>query len=147
MYCIYFICFPQFTWLPILKPFFIFMLFFFSDISTESKQPKAKNMKNVEISKPKTVSKSKKEERIISADDLSKVFSDDEVSHLSGDDDDDDMAGFSGDEINSENDDKRTKEKPDVWEDIYGRKRDKEGNVIKVRFMFYGQKMLISFDY
>lgn len=28
---------------------------------------------------------------------------------------------------------KKKEEKPDVWEDIYGRKRDKEGNVIKVR--------------
>ncbi|KAL0822057.1 hypothetical protein ABMA28_005425 [Loxostege sticticalis] len=73
--------------------------------------------------------KSKKKERIISEDDLSKVFSDDEVSHLSGDDDDD-MEGFSGDEEEAI-DDGKSKEKPDVWEDIYGRKRDKEGNIIK----------------
>ncbi|CAK1555523.1 unnamed protein product [Leptosia nina] len=59
-------------------------------------------------------------EKTVSAQDLGKVFSDDEVSHLSDD----------SDEI-VENEDKG-KEKPDVWEDIYGRKRDKEGNVIRV---------------
>lgn len=58
---------------------------------------------------------------------MSKVFSDDEVSHLSGDEDDEML---SGDE--EENAVEKKQEKPDVWEDIYGRKRDKEGNIIKV---------------
>lgn len=67
---------------------------------------------------------------------MSKVFSDDEISHLS---DDDDIEGVSGDEGDHENNgetdnvaQEKKQEKPDVWEDIYGRKRDKEGNVIKV---------------
>ncbi|KAM3957925.1 LOW QUALITY PROTEIN: nucleolar MIF4G domain-containing protein 1 homolog [Aphomia sociella] len=71
--------------------------------------------------------KSSSKEKIISEEDLSKVFSDDEVSHLS---DDDDMDEFSSDE-NMEEPKESEKVKPDVWEDIYGRKRDKEGNVIK----------------
>lgn len=72
----------------------------------------------------KTNKQSNKKEKIIKEEDLSKVFSDDEISHLSGDDDDEDLdeeAPVVG-----------KKEKPDIWEDIYGRKRDKEGNIIKV---------------
>ncbi|XP_028156881.1 nucleolar MIF4G domain-containing protein 1 homolog [Ostrinia furnacalis] len=88
---------------------------------------KAETEKNNKNKKLETV-KSKGKERIIQEDDLSKVFSDDEVSHLS--DDDDEMEGFSDDGPEDENDEK-SKEKPDVWEDIYGRKRDKEGNIIK----------------
>lgn len=57
------------------------------------------------------------------------MFSDDEVSHLS---DDDEEEGFSGED---ENTSEKTTEKPDVWEDIYGRKRDKEGNVIRVSLL------------
>ncbi|XP_061379286.1 nucleolar MIF4G domain-containing protein 1 homolog [Danaus plexippus] len=64
----------------------------------------------------------KTKEKIIAEEDLSKIFSDDEVSHLSDDEE------LSGGEENSEIE---PKEKPDVWEDIYGRKRDKEGNIIK----------------
>ena len=56
------------------------------------------------------------------------MFSDDEISHLSGDDDGDDF----GEE---EEPVAEKKEKPDVWEDIYGRKREKEGNIIKVGSM------------
>ncbi|KAJ8712571.1 hypothetical protein PYW07_005413 [Mythimna separata] len=74
----------------------------------------------------KTEPKSNKKERVISEDDLSKVFSDDEISHLSGDDDDEDEDFGEEKEPVVEK-----KEKPDVWEDIYGRKRDKEGNIIK----------------
>lgn len=82
-------------------------------------------------SKPKSDSKSKKE-KVITESELSKVFSDDEISHLSGDED---ISGFSDvDDVDEEKEGTNieTKEKPDVWEDIYGRKRDKEGNIIKV---------------
>ncbi|CAH0725504.1 unnamed protein product, partial [Brenthis ino] len=74
----------------------------------------------------KSQTKSKKE-KIVSESELSKVFSDDEISHLSGDED---ISGFSDDEEKKEHK-TESKEKPDVWEDIYGRKRDKEGNIIK----------------
>ncbi|KAJ2940350.1 hypothetical protein O0L34_g24 [Tuta absoluta] len=98
---------------------------------TKSTNAKSKLKENQYKSDKKSDPKPSKE-RVIKAEDLSKVFSDDEVSHLSGDDDD--LEGFSGDEMN-DNDaepvEKMSKEKPDVWEDIYGRKRDKEGNVIK----------------
>lgn len=86
--------------------------------SKESKQDKKKSALNV--NKQNKPSK----ERIIPEDDLSKVFSDDEISHLSDDGD------LSGDDF--EDDDFKEKDKPDEWEDIYGRKRDKEGNIIKV---------------
>lgn len=69
-----------------------------------------------------------KKEKIVAEEDLGKVFSDDEVSHLSGDDDDDEMLSDEGEENKVE----EIQEKPNVWEDIYGRKRDKEGNIIKV---------------
>nr|XP_049702037.1 nucleolar MIF4G domain-containing protein 1 homolog [Helicoverpa armigera]XP_049702043.1 nucleolar MIF4G domain-containing protein 1 homolog [Helicoverpa armigera] len=110
-----------------------------SDDAPEEKPTKTQKANNKqktkeEIKKPskaetKATPKSNKKEKIISEEDLSKVFSDDEVSHLSGDDDDDDLEDDEfgeGDEPAVEK-----KEKPDVWEDIYGRKRDKEGNVIK----------------
>ncbi|CAG4982193.1 unnamed protein product [Colias eurytheme] len=68
--------------------------------------------------------KAKSKEKVVKEEELSKVFSDDEISHLSGDD-----SEMEGDEMPSEKTEE--KEKPDVWEDIYGRKRDKEGNIIK----------------
>ncbi|CAH2243284.1 jg17387 [Pararge aegeria aegeria] len=85
-----------------------------------------KKPNNKQSSKEKTSKAQSKfvKERIISEDDISKVFSDDEVSNLSGDED------FSEDG-NNESSELIEKEKPDVWEDIYGRKRDKEGNIIK----------------
>lgn len=67
-------------------------------------------------------------ERIIPEDDSNQMFSDDEISHLSDDGD------LSGDDIS---DDIKKKDKPDVWEDIYGRKRDKEGNIIKVYIKYF----------
>lgn len=93
--------------------------------SQKAKQNQKAKQDTKEINK-KIETKKKSKEKIVSVDELSKVFSDDEVSHLSGDDDDDDDP-FSdeGEKIEEK------KEKPDVWEDIYGRKRDKEGNVIK----------------
>ncbi|XP_053611224.1 nucleolar MIF4G domain-containing protein 1 [Plodia interpunctella] len=96
--------------------------------SQKSQNPKLKKINDDESNsgastKPKN---SNKKEKVISEDDLSKVFSDDEVSHLSGDDDD--LEAFSGDDSDGP---KESNEKPDVWEDIYGRKRDKEGNIIK----------------
>ncbi|XP_069361170.1 nucleolar MIF4G domain-containing protein 1 homolog isoform X1 [Maniola hyperantus] len=99
-----------------------------SEESESDEEPVKKSTKissNKQLSKEeksKTESKLKKE-RIISEEDLNKVFSDDEVSELSGDGD------FSGDVKNTSA--KEIAEKPDVWEDIYGRKRDKEGNIIK----------------
>lgn len=69
-----------------------------------------------------------KKERIVSENDLNKVFSDDEVSHISGDSED----GFDLESGKETPEDCKTKEKPDIWEDIYGRKRDKDGNIIKV---------------
>ncbi|KAG6447514.1 hypothetical protein O3G_MSEX005001 [Manduca sexta] len=98
---------------------------------TKSQKSKAKTNKESMKENKKTEMKpnTKGKEKIISEDDLSKVFSDDEVSHLSGDDD---LEGFSGDEeVGDDQEVKEEKEKPDVWEDIYGRKRDKEGNIIK----------------
>lgn len=65
-----------------------------------------------------------KKEKIVAEEDLGKVFSDDEVSHLSGDDDDE--------MLSDEGEENKFEEIPNVWEDIYGRKRDKEGNIIKV---------------
>ncbi|CAG9129594.1 unnamed protein product [Plutella xylostella] len=61
---------------------------------------------------------------LMSGEEIENPFSDDEVSHLSGDDED-----FSDTEKNKATE--VNDEKPDVWEDIYGRKRDKEGNIIK----------------
>ncbi|CAH0588819.1 unnamed protein product [Chrysodeixis includens] len=94
-----------------------------------NQKEKASKQDTKEI-KSKLETKTKSKEKVVSIDELSKVFSDDEVSHLSDDDDDDDEDPF-----DSENDEgeqvEEKKEKPDVWEDIYGRKRDKEGNVIK----------------
>ncbi|XP_028029306.1 nucleolar MIF4G domain-containing protein 1 homolog [Bombyx mandarina] len=79
-----------------------------SDESDLNDEPEGKQIKKT---------KEEKKERIIKADDISKVFSDDEISHLSSDDIDDENV--------------EPNEKPDIWEDIYGRKRDKDGNVIK----------------
>ncbi|KAJ0174462.1 hypothetical protein K1T71_009570 [Dendrolimus kikuchii] len=92
-----------------------------SKMSDRSKKTEKVIDKGTKLSDKKLESKSK----IISEDDLSKVFSDDEISHLSDDGDDDE---FSVDENGVE---EKKEEKPDVWEDIYGRKRDKDGNIIK----------------
>jgi nucleolar MIF4G domain-containing protein 1 len=51
---------------------------------------------------------------------------DDEEESLGEDDD-----GGDSDESNEEDSDKKTKKKPAEWEDIYGRKRDADGNLIK----------------
>ncbi|VVC94566.1 unnamed protein product [Leptidea sinapis] len=72
---------------------------------------------------------SNKKMKIVSEDDVGNVFSDDEISHLSGDDTDLDSDIMDGDDDGKETE--KSKEKPDIWEDIYGRKRDKDGNVIK----------------
>ncbi|XP_050677159.1 nucleolar MIF4G domain-containing protein 1 homolog [Leptidea sinapis] len=72
---------------------------------------------------------SNKKIKIVSEDDVGNVFSDDEISHLSGDDTDLDSDVMDGDDDGKETE--KSKEKPDIWEDIYGRKRDKDGNVIK----------------
>ncbi|XP_045522187.1 nucleolar MIF4G domain-containing protein 1 homolog [Pieris brassicae] len=85
-----------------------------SDNDTDRKNTKLAGIKSNTV---------KSKQRVVAEDDISKVFSDDEVSHLSGDD--------SEIENNIEEVDSKSKEKPDVWEDIYGRKRDKEGNIIK----------------
>lgn len=63
---------------------------------------------------------------------MSKVFSDDEISHISDDDEDELVKDEVVVEDSREEESSKKEEKPDVWEDIYGRKRDKEGNVIKV---------------
>ncbi|XP_049876312.1 nucleolar MIF4G domain-containing protein 1 homolog [Pectinophora gossypiella] len=100
---------------------------------TKSQKASSKQkLKEIETKKETESPKKTSKEKIIKAEDLSKVFSDDEVSHLS-DDEDDDLEGFSGDDEEKEkgSKNKQSEEKPDVWEDIYGRKRDKEGNVIK----------------
>ncbi|KPI99765.1 Nucleolar MIF4G domain-containing protein 1 [Papilio xuthus] len=97
----------------------------FSDLEDEEESYYESEISEDE-SKNKT--KSDKKEKIISEDDLKKVFSDDEVSHLSGDEDLDGSDLESG-EVNVP--ERNEKEKPDVWEDIYGRKRDKDGNIIK----------------
>ncbi|KAH9640329.1 hypothetical protein HF086_001681 [Spodoptera exigua] len=95
--------------------------------SKAKKQKLAKQKDDSKTAKDtKTDKQSSKKEKIIKEDDLSKVFSDDEISHLSGDDDDDD-------ELDEDSAPPAKKEKPDIWEDIYGRKRDKEGNVIKLQ--------------
>ncbi|CAK1587274.1 unnamed protein product [Parnassius mnemosyne] len=71
-----------------------------------------------------------KKEKVITENRLNEVFSEDEVSHLSDDEDLDEISGLENcDDTNEDN--IKSKEKPDVWEDIYGRKRDKEGNIIK----------------
>ncbi|CAH0694798.1 unnamed protein product [Spodoptera exigua] len=94
--------------------------------SKAKKQKLAKQKDDSKTAKDtKTDKQSSKKEKIIKEDDLSKVFSDDEISHLSGDDDDDDELDEDSAPVVEK------KEKPDIWEDIYGRKRDKEGNVIK----------------
>lgn len=96
--------------------------------TSKAKKQKLANQKEEKkaIADTKTNKQSNKKEKIIKEEDLSKVFSDDEISHLSGDDDDDD------EDLDEEAPVVGKKEKPDIWEDIYGRKRDKEGNVIKV---------------
>ncbi|CAH2044229.1 unnamed protein product, partial [Iphiclides podalirius] len=84
------------------------------------------------VRKNKNTKSPMKKEKVITEDDLSKVFSDDEVSHLSGDESlEDDHASESIEPEDEHSVTKKDKEKPDMWEDIYGRKRDKEGNVIK----------------
>ncbi|XP_026756096.2 nucleolar MIF4G domain-containing protein 1 homolog [Galleria mellonella] len=89
-------------------------------------EPEVKPTKSIK-SKKESV-KSSNNQKVVSEEDLSKVFSEDEVSHLSGDDG---LDNFSGDDDNENHNDNSAKEKPDVWEDIYGRKRDKDGNIIK----------------
>lgn len=93
----------------------------------------------------KSKSKLKCTEKVIPENELNKVFSDDEISHLSRDED---ISSFSDDDgdIGEENDGANieTKEKPDVWEDIYGRNRDKDGNIIKV-IVIYLLKYYIIF--
>ncbi|XP_013195549.1 nucleolar MIF4G domain-containing protein 1 [Amyelois transitella] len=103
--------------------------------SQKSQNPKlkkeGKEVENKLNGKSTKTEKPSKKERVISENDLHNVFSEDEVSHLSGDDD---LDGFSGDEYDDDEtkqESEESKEKPDVWEDIYGRKRDKEGNIIK----------------
>ncbi|KAI8439793.1 hypothetical protein MSG28_013469 [Choristoneura fumiferana] len=101
-----------------------------SDDEPEEKPAKTLKPKPKEKVKkvPDTVKKTK--EKVVTEEELSKMFSDDEVSHLS---DDEDLDGCD-DEFDEDSENQRgvkSQEKPDVWEDIYGRKRDKEGNVIK----------------
>ncbi|XP_045451465.1 nucleolar MIF4G domain-containing protein 1 homolog [Melitaea cinxia] len=96
-----------------------------SDLDFNKKSKKAKN------NKPDFKNAKSKKEKIVCAEDLDKVFSEDEISHLS---DDGDTEGFSDNDGNDNIEDDssyKKAEKPDVWEDIYGRKRDKEGNIIK----------------
>ncbi|KAI5632477.1 MIF4G domain-containing protein [Phthorimaea operculella] len=70
---------------------------------TKSKKSETKSKSKEKQNKPEKKSEPKpSKERVIKAEDLSKVFIE-----------------------------KKSNKKPDVWEDIYGRKRDKEGNVIK----------------
>lgn len=72
--------------------------------------------------------KNKKSVEVVSESDKINVFSDDEISHLSDDGDEDEE-----DNDNEENIDTSEKAKQEkTWEDIYGRKRDKDGNIIKV---------------
>ncbi|CAH0756009.1 unnamed protein product [Diatraea saccharalis] len=85
---------------------------------------KRKQMSNYELNK-----KNGNKGTVIMEEDLCKVFSDDEVSHLSGDDNEDEEHLSDGFETEIKK--KEEGKKPDFWEDIYGRKRDKEGNVIK----------------
>lgn len=112
--------------------------------SEEEPPKRKKNKKDTEKKKPdklnhkanKTEKNNKRnnddDDDIMENENLENPFSDDEVSHLSGDEDgDEDIGDDFGDEHDMPTESK-TKEKPDVWEDIYGRKRDKEGNVIKV---------------
>ncbi|XP_072944719.1 nucleolar MIF4G domain-containing protein 1 homolog [Epargyreus clarus] len=107
-----------------------------SDESDVEEKPIVKSKSKKKQDKEQTVNNKKNEEnnksksklKVISENDLSKVFSDDEVSHLSGDDDLDD---FSDEDVDDLSGKVEAKEKPDVWEDIYGRKRDKDGNIIK----------------
>ncbi|XP_047992741.1 nucleolar MIF4G domain-containing protein 1 homolog [Leguminivora glycinivorella] len=98
-----------------------------SDEEPEEKPTKSsKSKQKTKETPPPKPEKKKSKERVVSEEELSKMFSDDEVSHLSDDDD------LDGSDFGDEKDEvKEVKEKPDVWEDIYGRKRDKEGNVIK----------------
>ncbi|XP_035444253.2 nucleolar MIF4G domain-containing protein 1 homolog [Spodoptera frugiperda] len=95
--------------------------------TSKAKKQKLANQKEEKkaAADTKTNKQSNKKEKIVKEEDLSKVFSDDEISHLSGDDDDDD------EDLDEEAPVVEKKEKPDIWEDIYGRKRDKEGNIIK----------------
>ncbi|CAG4942738.1 unnamed protein product [Parnassius apollo] len=71
-----------------------------------------------------------KQPKLITENELNKIFSEDEVSHISDDEDLDEISVPENCEDKNE-DNIKSKEKPDVWEDIYGRKRDKEGNIIK----------------
>ncbi|XP_050347733.1 nucleolar MIF4G domain-containing protein 1 homolog isoform X2 [Nymphalis io] len=96
------------------------------DISENIKSDNEKDTKKSKINKTDVKTSKIK---IVPEKDIGKVFSEDEVSHLSSDDD---LEGAS-DEDNKVDEVSRIDktEKPDVWEDIYGRKRDKEGNIIK----------------
>ncbi|KAL4714846.1 hypothetical protein ACJJTC_012518, partial [Scirpophaga incertulas] len=93
----------------------------------DGKSAQKKDIKNIKSTQSGVKPNSKKQ-NVIKEDELSKVFSDDEISHLSGDENDD-MCELTNDSEDGEN--VKKTEKPDVWEDIYGRKRDKEGNIIK----------------
>lgn len=99
---------------------------------TEKKKPDKLNNKVNKTEKNNKRNNDDDDDDIMENENLENPFSDDEVSHLSGDEDGDEDIG---DDFGDEHDipvESKTKEKPDVWEDIYGRKRDKEGNVIKV---------------
>lgn len=92
------------------------------DEMLESEHSKVVNP-NVKLKNKKSVTK-------VSESDNRNDFSEDEISHLSDDDDNDD----DGDSENEENKDALEEAKEGkTWEDIYGRKRDKDGNIIKVR--------------
>ncbi|XP_047535304.1 nucleolar MIF4G domain-containing protein 1 [Vanessa atalanta] len=101
----------------------------FSDDEDVSEHSESDNEKDNKKSKINKLDKKSSKIKIVSEKDINKVFSEDEVSHLSSDED---LDGVS-DEDNKVDEVSRIDktEKPDVWEDIYGRKRDKEGNIIK----------------
>ncbi|XP_073961378.1 nucleolar MIF4G domain-containing protein 1 homolog [Choristoneura fumiferana] len=101
-----------------------------SDDEPEEKPAKTLKPKPKEKVKKVPDTEKKTKEKVVTEEELSKMFSDDEVLHLS---DDEDLDGCD-DEFDEDSENQRgvkSEEKPDVWEDIYGRKRDKEGNVIK----------------
>ncbi|KAL1398852.1 hypothetical protein pipiens_008625 [Culex pipiens pipiens] len=103
-----------------------------SEDEVEEPAPKSKKKDKKKVTFEKEVSKKKKKKAQSESEPEEDSEFDEDV--FGGDSEDDGLDNIldgigSGDE--EEKAEGKNKEKPEVWEDIYGRKRDKDGNVIK----------------
>lgn len=98
------------------------------DESDEDDEPQPPSKKKGKANQTRNDAKSGKKSAKPDADD----FGDED------DDFDEDVFGLSS---GDETDDKASEKRPDVWEDIYGRTRDKDGNVITVSIQFFNHSL------